>query len=81
MAKGSITAATLATIKGMNSDTAIRAFQEQIAMIAATKLGRDLSRKEAAFITTRAGFVALEAISDPVSDATNEELERYLNSE
>lgn len=44
------------------------------------KLGRPLTAQEHALITTRSGFLALEAIRDTVTGATAAELEEYLNS-
>ena len=45
------------------------------------KLGRDLTDVERTFITSRGGFLALEAIHETVKSAEKERLEAYLNSE
>jgi len=64
----------------MNSDKAINNLQTRISGLAAEKLGRSLTAKETAFITSRRGFLALEAIHDSVSSFSSSEVERYLNS-
>jgi hypothetical protein len=65
----------------MNSAATVRAFHESIVVLAQQKLGRSLTAKEHTFITTRGGFLALEAIRDTVTAAPPSELEEYLNSE
>lgn len=45
------------------------------------KLGRDLTNIERRFITSRGGFLALEAIHETVKSAEKDQLEAYLNSE
>jgi len=45
------------------------------------KLGRDLTNVERRFITSRGGFLALEAIHETVKSAKKDQLEAYLNSE
>jgi hypothetical protein len=62
------------------ADGTVRAFQQTIVARAQQKLGRPLTAKEHAFITTRGGFLALETIRDTVEAATASELEAYLNS-
>jgi hypothetical protein len=65
----------------INSAATVRAFQQTIVALAQQKLGRPLTAKEHGFITTRCGFLALEAIRDTATAATAAELEEYLNSE
>jgi hypothetical protein len=67
--------------RSMNSAGTVRAFQRKIVAMAQQKLGRPLTAKEHAFITSRGGFIALEAILDTVEAATASELKEYLNSE
>ena len=45
------------------------------------RLGRNLTEVEELFITSRGGFIALEAIEDTVKTLAGKELEKYLNSE
>ena len=45
------------------------------------KLGRSLTEAERRFITSRGGFLALEAIHDTVKAEGKGEVEQYLNSE
>ena len=45
------------------------------------RLGRTLTEEEEMFITSRSGFIALEAIEDTVKTLPGKELENYLNSE
>ena len=45
------------------------------------KLGRDLTEIERTFITSRGGFLALEAIHETVKSADKAQLEAFLNSE
>ena len=61
-------------------DRTIRTFQRTIIADAEAKLGRPLSDRERAFITSRGGFVALEMIHDTVRTLQKEELEAYLGS-
>jgi hypothetical protein len=49
--------------------------------VAQQKLGRPLTGREQAFISARAGFLALETIRDTVAAATPSALEEYLNAE
>ncbi len=65
----------------MTADDTVRAFQREIVARAQQKLGRPLTAKEHAFITTRGGFLALETIFDSVKAVTASELGEYLNSE
>jgi hypothetical protein len=65
----------------LNSASAVQAFRQTIVAMAQQKLGRPLTRKEQAFITTRGGFLALEAIRDTVTAASASELTEYLNSD
>jgi hypothetical protein len=65
----------------MNSETMVRAWQASIIADASAKLGRELTDRECRFITGRAGFLALESISDVVRVEPKEFVERYLNSE
>ena len=65
----------------MNSEAAVRSFHWAIIKTATEILGRPLTAKEETFITSRGGFLALEAILDTVRDASKERVEQYLNSE
>ena len=65
----------------MNSAGALKAFQQRIVAVAQQKLGRPLTGREPAFITARAGFLALETIRDTVAAVTPSALEEYLNAE
>jgi hypothetical protein len=65
----------------LNSASAVQAFRQTIVAMAQQKLGRPLTGKEQAFITTRGGFLALEAIRDTVTAASASELTEYLNSD
>lgn len=67
--------------RSVNSAATVRALQQTIVALAQQKLDRPLTAKEQAFITTRGGFLALEAIRDTVTAATPAELEAYLNAE
>lgn len=64
----------------MSSERTTRAFRREIASIAQEKLGRPLSTRERAFITSRGGFIALAAILDTVKASTAYEIEQSLNS-
>jgi len=54
----------------MNSAGALKAFPQRIVAVAQQKLGRPLTERGPAFITARAGFLALETIRDTVAAAT-----------
>lgn len=56
-------------------------WQRAIITLAEAKLGRSLSLQERAFVVSRQGCLALEAIEDTVQDLNGEKLEEYLNSE
>jgi hypothetical protein len=56
-------------------------WQEKILEECKAKLGRDLTDVERRFITSRGGFLALEAIHETVKSAEKDRLEAYLNSE
>ena len=45
------------------------------------RLARRVTRAEAHFVTSRAGFIALEAIEDTVKSIRGKDLEAFLNSE
>jgi len=45
------------------------------------RLRRTLTKDEKLFITSRGGFIALEAIEDTVKSLAGNKLEGYLNSE
>ncbi len=62
-------------------DAAVSEFHRAIITLAAEKLGRDLTDKESRFITSRGGYIVLEAIHDTVATGSRENIERYLNSE
>lgn len=64
----------------MTPDRTVRTFQRAIIADAEEKLGRPLSDRERAFITSRGGFVALETIHDTVRTSQKDELEAYLAS-
>jgi len=62
-------------------DAVVLEFHRAIVTLAGEKLGRDLTDKEATFITSRGGYIALEAIYDTVAAGSREDIEGYLNSE
>lgn len=64
-----------------DNEILIRNWQNEILKECKTKLGRELTATEQRFITSRRGFLALEAIHDTVKAAEKERLEAYLNSE
>lgn len=65
----------------MDNDKTAKKWQNSIINECKKILGRELTKTEEAFITSREGFIALEAIEDTVKTATTNELEAYLNSE
>ena len=64
----------------MKAEALVEALHVEILSLASHKLGRDLTASEQEFVTSRGGFVALEAILDTVRSGTAVEVERYLNS-
>ncbi len=56
-------------------------FHRPIIKLAVQKLGRNLTKQEKIFITSRGGFLALEMIHDTVKTEAKEYVEKYLNSE
>lgn len=64
----------------MTPERTVRTLQRAIIADAEEKLGRPLSDRERAFITSRGGFVALEMIRDTVRASKKDELEAYLGS-
>ena len=65
----------------MSNNDVVRGFHKAILFTAREKLGRPLTDKETAFVTSRGGLVALEMILDTVRADPAAEIERYLNSE
>lgn len=65
----------------MSNDKIVQRMHKEILTAARDKLGRPLTDKESAFVTSRGGLVALEMILDTVRADTAAEIERYLNSE
>lgn len=65
----------------MDNEDLVREWQNRIIAICEERLGRPLSSRERLFITSRAGFIALEMIEDAVSDASAEEIGKLLNSD
>jgi hypothetical protein len=67
--------------QSINSWQAVRSFQREIIRVSSLKLGRELTERERRFVTSRAGFIALEMILDTVRAGGSVEIEKYLNSE
>ncbi len=65
----------------MEFDSAIRNWQSAIIADAEGKLQRSLKSCEKEFITSRAGFIALEMIHDTVRASGATELQSYLSSD
>ncbi len=65
----------------MDNEKTVKSWQDSIINECKKSLGRELTRAEETFITSRGGFMALEAIEDTVKAATINELTKYLNSE
>jgi len=65
----------------MKPDRTTKNWQKKIMADAEKTLGRKLTETEIRFITSKAGFVALEMIHDTIKAGTKEEMETYLNSE
>lgn len=65
----------------MFADRTTKKWHRGIIADAERKLGRKLTDNEAAFITSRGGFIALEMIHDTVKALSGKDLEEYLNSE
>ena len=67
----------------MDNEHPVRKWQAAIVRDCRRILGRELTPPEKAFITRRAGFIALEMIEDEVRSLTGrpDELQRYLRSE
>jgi hypothetical protein len=64
-----------------DNELLVRNWHNEILKECKTKLCRDLTDTEQRFITSRRGFLALEAIHDTVKSAEKDRLEAYLNSE
>lgn len=64
-----------------DNELLVRNWHNAILKECETRLGRSLTDVERTFITSRRGFLALEAIHDTVKAAEKERLEAYLNSE
>ena len=62
-------------------DLTVMNFHRPIIKLAVQKLGRNLTKQEKIFITSRGGFLALEMIHDTVKTEAKEYVEKYLNSE
>jgi len=65
----------------MNKEKTIESWQKSIISECEKRLNRTLTEIEERFITSRGGFLALEAIEDTISSTMGKELEKYLNSE
>ncbi len=65
----------------MNNGELVNIWHQKILKMAEIRLGRKLSDAERKFVTSRAGFLALEAIQDQVEHCDPGDLERYLNSD
>ncbi len=65
----------------MDNEPLARAWHCNIIFLCREKLGRDLTEREAQFVTSRGGFVALEMIMDSVTELDGKKLEAYLNQE
>ena len=64
----------------MDNEATVQAFQSAVIIAASEKLGRPLTEREQQFITSRGGFLALEAIADTVRSEAKARVEQYLNS-
>jgi microsomal dipeptidase-like Zn-dependent dipeptidase len=64
-----------------DNELPLRNWQNVILEECKAKLGRDLTDVERKFITSRGGFLALEAIHETVKSADKGQLEAFLNSE
>lgn len=62
-------------------DMLTKNWHKKIITDAQGKLGRVLSNLENTFITSREGYIALDAIEDTVKNLSDVELVNYLNSE
>lgn len=65
----------------MNNERLARNWHKSIIKECQKRLGRNLTEEERIFITSRGGFIALEAIEDTVKSIVGKDLEKYLNSE
>jgi hypothetical protein len=67
----------------VENEELVRNWQAAIIRDCTRILGRELTPPESAFITRRAGFIALEMIEDEVRSLIGkpDELQRYLRSE
>ncbi len=65
----------------MDNEIIVKEWQERVINESAKKLGRSLTEEELHFITSRKGFLALEAIEDTVRSSSMHEVQTYLNSE
>ena len=65
----------------MDNEKTVKEWQASIINECVNRLGRKLTSIEKNFITSRGGFMALEAIEDTVKVTNGKELEEYLNSE
>jgi len=65
----------------MNSEATVKKWQKAIITDAERKLGRPLHKHETEFITSRAGFVALEMIHNTIKALERDELGTYLSSD
>jgi hypothetical protein len=64
-----------------DNEPLVRNWQDKILEECKAKLGRDLTEVERRFITSRGGFLALEAIHETVKSADKDRLEAFLNAE
>jgi len=65
----------------MYNKKTIETWQNSIIKECESRLKRNVTNTEKAFITSRGGFVALEMIEDTIKALKEQELENYLNSE
>jgi hypothetical protein len=67
----------------MDNERLVQNWQRAILELCATSLGRPLTSVESTFVTSRGGFLALEAIETHIKalSARPQELMAYLNSE
>lgn len=72
---------SLLEVEGMDNEKLVKDWQERIVNECVKKLGRSLTQEEKHFITSRKGFMALEAIEDTVRSSSLDEVNTYLNSE
>jgi hypothetical protein len=65
----------------MDNEQSVTNWHNSIIEECKKRLGRNLTKDEEIFITSRGGFIALEMIEDTVKSLSGRKLEQYLNSE